>query len=119
MKLPEHRGDWEHLGLCSTTSTAVIFTLNQDSGEPDLNPEGLLTRSYSQYVEGKGLADMIREDLVAERIAIDSYREMVRYLGDDDPTSRRLLEGILATEEEHAEDLRMLIEALGTGEPKG
>ena len=90
--------------------------ITQLGGSPDLNPEGLLTRSHSEYIEGKDLIEMIREDLVAERIAIESYTEMIRYLGDDDPTSRRMLEGILATEEEHADDLRTLIEALGRGE---
>lgn len=70
-------------------------------------------RSHSEYVEGTTLLDMIREDLVAERIAIESYGEIVRYLGDDDPTSRRLMEEILAKEEEHADDLKTLIETLG------
>jgi bacterioferritin len=82
----------------------------QLQGEPNFNPEGLLTRSHSEYVEGTTLIDMIKEDLVAERIAIDSYREMVAYFGDDDPTSRRLMEEILAVEEEHADDLVNLIE---------
>jgi bacterioferritin len=77
----------------------------QLKGEPDFNPEGLLTRSHAEYVEGTSLVDMIKEDLVAERIAIDSYREMINYFGNDDPTSRRMLEGILAMEEEHADDL--------------
>jgi bacterioferritin len=78
-----------------------------------MNPEGLLTRSHSEYVEGATLTDMIREDLVAERIAIDSYSEIVRYLGDKDPTSRRLMEEILAKEEEHAEDMKTLLERIG------
>jgi bacterioferritin len=82
-------------------------------GEPDFNPEGLLTRSHAEYVEGDTLIDMIREDLVAERIAIDSYREMIAYFGNDDPTSRRMLEGILAMEEEHADDLVSLLETIG------
>ncbi len=81
----------------------------QLGGEPDLDPDRLSARSHAQYVEGKDLADMIREDLVAERIAIDSYAETIRYLGDDDPTTRRMLEGILAAEEEHAEDLLSLL----------
>lgn len=85
----------------------------QLKGEPDLNPEGLLTRSHAEYVEGNSLLDMIREDLVAERIAIDSYREMITYFGNDDPTSRRMLEGILAVEEEHADDLVSLLEKMG------
>ena len=86
----------------------------QLGGEPNLNPEGLLTRSHAEYVEGDGLTDMIKEDLVAERIAIDSYREMINYLGNDDPTSRRMLEGILAMEEEHADDLVSLLGELGS-----
>jgi bacterioferritin len=77
----------------------------QLGGAPNLNPDGLLLRSHSEYVEGQNLVDMIREDLVAERVAIDSYTEMIRYIGEDDYTTRRMLEGILAVEEEHAEDL--------------
>jgi bacterioferritin len=86
----------------------------QLGGAPNFSPEGLLTRSHSEYVEGTSLRDMIQEDLVAERIAIDSYREMVQYFGNDDPTSRRLMEAILAVEEEHAEDLASLLEKLGS-----
>ena len=74
-------------------------------GEPNYNPEGLLMRSHSEYVEGTNLLDMIKEDLVAERVAIDSYSEMIQYLGENDVTTRRLLESILAVEEEHADDL--------------
>ena len=85
----------------------------QLKGEPNFNPEGLLTRSHAEYVEGDSLIDMIKEDLVAERIAIDSYREMITYLGNDDPTSRRMMEGILAVEEEHADDLVNLLEKMG------
>jgi bacterioferritin len=81
----------------------------QLQGEPNYDPEGLLTRSHSEYVEGATLLDMIKEDLVAERVAIDSYGEMIRYVGDGDPTTRRLLEGILAMEEEHADDLATLL----------
>ncbi|HMH45573.1 MAG TPA: ferritin-like domain-containing protein [Pyrinomonadaceae bacterium] len=81
----------------------------QLGGEPNFNPEGLLTRSHAEYVEGETLTDMIKEDLVAERIAIDSYRDIVQYLGNDDPTSRRLMETILAVEEEHADDLVNLL----------
>ena len=85
----------------------------QLQGEPNFNPEGLLMRSHAEYVEGTSLTDMIKEDLVAERIAIDSYREMITYFGNDDPTSRRMLEGILAVEEEHADDLVSLLEKMG------
>jgi bacterioferritin len=84
----------------------------QLGGAPDLSPEGLATRSHAEYVEGDTLVDMIKEDLVAERIAIDSYKEMVNYLGKQDPTSRRLMEEILAKEEEHAEDLVSLLEGM-------
>jgi len=82
----------------------------QLQGEPNFNPEGLLMRSHAEYVEGTTLTEMIKEDLVAERIAIDSYREMIKYFGNEDPTSRRMLEGILAVEEEHADDLVSLLE---------
>jgi bacterioferritin len=84
----------------------------QLGGHPDFNPEGLLTRSHAEYVEGETLTDMIKEDLVAERIAIDSYRDIIKYLGNDDPTSRRLMETILAVEEEHADDLVTLLNEL-------
>ena len=84
----------------------------QLGGAPNFSPEGLLARSHAEYVEGDTLLDMIKEDLVAERIAIDSYREMINYLGNDDPTTRRMLEGILAMEEEHADDLVSLLQEL-------
>src|SRR5881398_3757697 len=87
----------------------IAHRIVQLKGEPNLNPEGLLTRSHAEYVEGETLTDMIKEDLVAERIAIDSYREIIQYLGNDDPTSRRLMETILAVEEEHADDLVNLL----------
>lgn len=87
----------------------IAARIVQLGGEPNLSPEGLLTRSHSEYVEGGSLVDMIREDLVAERVAIDSYAEMIRYLHGNDPTTRRMLEGILAMEEEHAEDLATLL----------
>lgn len=83
-------------------------------GAPNFSPEGLATRSHAEYVEGKDLTDMIKEDLVAERIAIDSYREMATYMGTNDPTTRRLLEEILAVEEEHADDLVSLLEKIGS-----
>lgn len=77
----------------------------QLGGEPNLSPKGLLDRSHSEYVEGKSLVDMIKENLIAERIAIDSYRQMIEYIGEQDSTTRRLLEEILAVEEEHADDM--------------
>ena len=85
----------------------------QLGGAPNFSPEGLLTRSHAEYVEGETLVDMIKEDLVAERIAIDSYRDIIQYLGNDDPTSRRLMETILAVEEEHADDLVSLLGEFG------
>ena len=85
----------------------------QLQGEPNFNPEGLLTRSHAEYVEGETLNDMIKEDLVAERIAIDSYRDIIQFLGNDDPTTRRMMETILAVEEEHADDLVNLLDVLG------
>jgi bacterioferritin len=84
----------------------------QLNGEPNFSPEGLLSRSHAEYVEGDDLLDMIKEDLVAERIAIDSYREMIGYIGDKDTTTKRMLEGILAVEEEHADDLVGLLEKI-------
>jgi len=87
----------------------------QLGGEPNFSPEGLTTRSHAEYVEGESLTDMIKEDLVAERIAIDSYGEMIRYLANDDPTTRRMLEEILAMEEEHADDLASMLKDYGEG----
>jgi bacterioferritin len=84
----------------------------QLGGEPDFSPDGLSGRSHAEYVAGDTLAQMIREDLVAERIAIDSYRDMVHYLGDQDPTTSELLKKILAVEEEHADELADLLEGM-------
>src|SRR4030095_15667510 len=81
----------------------------QLGGEPDFAPQGLVSRSHAEYVESDTLLRMIKEDLVAERIAIDSYRDIIRYLGDQDPTTRRMVEGILATEEEDADELAALL----------
>ena len=96
----------------------IAERITQLGGAPNLSPEGLLTRSHSDYVEGDDLVDMIKENLVAERIAIDSYREIVAYLGNADTTTRRIMEEILAVEEEHADDMNTLLEELGKkGEP--
>lgn len=81
----------------------------QLGGEPDLAPDSLVSRSHAEYVEGSSLSDMIKENLVAERIAIDTYREIVQYIGQKDPTSRRLMESILAVEEEHADEMLDLL----------
>jgi bacterioferritin len=91
----------------------IAERITQLGGEPDFSPDGLATRSHAEYVEGDSLEEMIKEDLVAERIAIDSYREIVQYLGEKDSTTRRLMEEILAKEEEHADDLANLLEDLG------
>ena len=96
----------------------IAERITQLDGSPNFNPEGMLTRSHADYVEGEDLVDMIKEDLVAERIAIDTYRDIDDYLGNDDSTTRRLMEEILAQEEEHAEDMATLLEQLGKkGEP--
>ena len=86
--------------------------ITQLGGEPNFNPEGLAARSHSEYAEGKTLLDMVREDLVAERIAVQSYTEIIRYLGPDDPTTRRMLEKIMAKEEEHADDMKKILDTL-------
>src|SRR5450432_2069516 len=78
-------------------------------GEPNFSPDGLAARSHAEYVEGDSLKSMIKEDLVAERIAIESYRDIIKYLGAQDPTTRRMLEGILAVEEQHADELADLL----------
>jgi bacterioferritin len=90
---------------------AVAERINQLGGKPDFNPEGLAMRSASQYVEGSNLVEMIKENLIAERIAVDHYRELVRYFGDDDPGTRIMIEGILVVEEEHANDMHDLLVA--------
>ncbi|MGI4815562.1 MAG: ferritin-like domain-containing protein [Janthinobacterium lividum] len=82
----------------------------QLGGAPNFSPDGLATRSHSEYVEGESLQDMIKENLVAERVAIDSYREIIQYLAENDPTTRRIFEQILAVEEEHADDMADLLD---------
>jgi bacterioferritin len=106
----------EHASEERDHADRIAGRITQLGGDPNFNPEGLLTRSHAEYKEGTSLVDMIREDLVAERIAIESYSEIIRFLGHDDPTSRRLMEDILAKEEEHAEDMLTLIERLGKEE---
>jgi bacterioferritin len=93
----------------------IAARIVQLGGEPNFSPEGLSERSHAQYVTGDSLIDMIKEDLVAERIAIESYGEIIRYLGERDVTTRRLFERILAVEEEHAEDLVSLIRGVQKG----
>jgi bacterioferritin len=103
----------QHANEEQTHADEIAQRIVQLGGEPNLSPDGLLTRSHSEYVEGANLIDMIKEDLVAERVAIDSYREMIEFLGTKDSTTRRMLEGILAMEEEHADDLVSLLAELG------
>ncbi len=88
----------------------IAERITQLGGAPDFNPEGLAARSHSEYQEGNTLVEMIKEDLIAERVAIESYNEIIRFLGDKDPTSRRLMEQILAVEEEHANDMHDLLQ---------
>lgn len=102
----------EHANEEQMHADEIAARIVQLGGEPNFNPEGLLSRSHAEYVEGGNLVEMIKEDLIAERIAIDSYREMIAYLGQNDSTSRRMLEGILAVEEEHADDLVSMLEEL-------
>jgi bacterioferritin len=90
---------------------AVAERINQLGGTPNFNPEGLLSRSASQYAEGENLVDMIRENLIAERIAVDHYRELIRYFGNDDPATKTMLDGILVVEEEHVNDMHDLLVA--------
>src|SRR4051812_47950003 len=99
----------EHANEEQAHADLIAQRITQLGGAPDLNPDGLLSRSHSEYVEGTTLGDMIREDLVAERVAIDSYNEIIRYLATGDPTTRRIMEEILAKEEEHADDLARLL----------
>ncbi len=89
---------------------AIARRIVQLGGAPDFSPDGLSSRAHADYVEGQNLKEMIEENLVAERIAIETYREMARWFGEDDPTTRRLLEGILEQEEEHADELSDLLQ---------
>jgi bacterioferritin len=103
----------EHANEEQSHADQIAARIIQLNGAPNFNPEGLLMRSHSEYIEGQTLREMIQEDLVAERIAIESYSEIIRYFADKDPTSRRLMEEILAKEEEHAEDMKTLLERVG------
>jgi bacterioferritin len=107
----------EHANEEQGHADRIAERITQIGGAPNFSPEGLLTRSHSEYVEGNTLVDMIREDLVAERVAIESYSEIVRFLGDRDITTRRMMEEILANEEEHADDLQNLLVTLDPTEP--
>lgn len=108
----------EHANEEQQHADLIAERITQLDGTPNLSPEGLATRSHSEFVVPDSLAAMIEENLVAERIAIDSYREIINFIGDADTTSKRMLEEILAMEEEHAEDMKTLMEDFGKkGEP--
>src|SRR6185295_526706 len=104
----------EHANEEQQHADQIAARIVQLGGAPNLNPDGMTGRAASEYVEADGLVDMLKENLIAERIAIDSYREMIAFAGDSDPTTRRMLEGILAVEEEHADELNNLLGELGT-----
>ena len=111
----------EHADAEREHADQIAERIQQLGGKPDFNPRSLLERSVSQYVEGETLADMIKEDLIAERIVIEVYTEMIRYFADQDPTTRVMIEGILKDEEEHANDLADLLYVVDprTGETEG
>lgn len=102
----------EHAGQELDHANQLAARITQLQGLPDFNPDVLTARSHAEYVEGNGLLDMVREDLVAERIAIASYTEIAAWLGDKDPTTRNLIEQILAVEEEHADDLLSILQEI-------
>jgi bacterioferritin len=102
----------EHANQELGNADMAAARITQLQGAPDFNPEILASRSHAEYVEGDTLLDMVREDLVAERVAIASYQEIIRWLGNDDPTTRRMIEEILAVEEEHADDMLTLLQGL-------
>jgi len=102
----------QHAGEEQAHADEIAARIVQLGGAPDLNPEGMASRSHSEYVEGTTLREMIREDLVAERVAIESYREIIGWLEGKDSTTRKMLEGILAVEEEHADDMSALLKGL-------
>jgi bacterioferritin len=111
----------EHADAEREHADMIAERIQQLGGKPDFNPKTLMERSASQYIEGETLADMIREDLIAERVVIEVYTEMIRYFGDKDPTTRHIIEEILQDEEEHASDLSDLLYVVDpkTGEEKG
>ena len=111
----------EHADAEREHADKIADRIQQLGGKPDFNPKSLLERSASQYVEGSNLAEMVKEDLIAERIVIEVYTEMIRYFGDNDPTTRIMIEGILRDEEEHASDLSDLLFVIDpqTGKTEG
>ncbi|WP_020208055.1 ferritin-like domain-containing protein [Gilvimarinus chinensis] len=104
---------WEHAQEEQEHADRLAERIAQLGGKPEMNPDLLSTHAHSDYHSGGDTLDMLKEDLIAERIAISSYREMIAYVGDQDPTTRRILEDLLAQEEEHADDLVDLIEHIG------
>jgi len=102
----------EHAGEEQTHADRLAERIVQLGGEPDFDPDTLSTRSHTPYDASAGLIDMVKEDLIAERVAVASYTEIVQWLGDKDPTTRRVFEDLLAQEEEHADDLRSLLERI-------
>ena len=102
----------EHATEEQAHADAVAKRITELGGNPNLNPTGLATRSHAEYRDATTLEDMIKEDLIAERVAIETYSEIVRWIGSDDPTTRRLIEGLLAVEEEHADDLANLLASM-------
>lgn len=103
----------EHANEEQAHADALAARIVQLGGEPDFSPETLAQRSHCEYVSGTTLLEMMRENLIAERIAIDTYSQAIQYLGSDDPTTRRMLENILASEEEHADELASMLEGAG------
>ncbi|MCO7516253.1 bacterioferritin [Pseudomonas guariconensis] len=102
----------EHANQEAEHADKLAERIVQLGGEPDFNPDNLSKNAHAQYVAGSTLKEMVLEDLVAERIAIDSYREIIQYIGEKDPTTRRIFEDILAQEEEHADDMADLLKGL-------
>ncbi len=102
----------EHAAEEQVHADLICERITQLGGQPNLNPSGLAERSHSEYRGGESLRDLVKEDLVAERIAVETYSEIIRWLGDDDPTTRRVMETILSTEEEHATDMLDLLDRM-------
>jgi bacterioferritin len=103
----------QHAGEEQQHADWIAERINQLGGEPNFNPKGLADRSHSEYDESSDLQSMIKEDLIAERIAIDTYADIIRWVGDDDPTTRKLMVDILKVEEEHADDMANLLTRIG------
>jgi bacterioferritin len=99
----------EHANEEQQHADSLAERIIQLGGDPDFNPAGLAERSHAEYGKGTSLIEILRDDLIAERVAIQSYTEMIRYIGDDDPTTKRILEGILSAEEQHAEEISSLL----------